>query len=62
MPDFDMGKYAGFILPAYAITAAVFVVLIAASLHHARRWRARAEALASQAKAPQARTSQAGGK
>jgi len=54
MPDFDMGKYAGFILPAYAITAAVFAILIAASLNHARRWRARAEALGSQARNPQA--------
>ena len=62
MPDFDLGKYAGFILPAYAITAAVFVVLIAASLHYARRWRARAEAQASQARTPQAKAPQGGRK
>ena len=49
MPDLDLGKYAAFIWPAYAITAAMFAVLIAASLNHARRWRARAEALAAQA-------------
>ena len=49
MPDLDLGKYAAFIWPAYAITAAVFAVLIVASLHHARRWRARAEALNAQA-------------
>jgi len=49
MPDLDLGKYAVFIWPAYAITAAVFAVLIVASLHHARRWRARAEALNAQA-------------
>jgi len=49
MPDFDLGKYAAFIWPAYAITAAVFAILIAASLNHARRWRARAEALSAKA-------------
>jgi heme exporter protein D len=49
MPDLDLGKYAGFIWPAYAITATVFAVMIGASLHHARRWRARAEALSAQA-------------
>jgi len=49
MPDLDLGKYAGFIWPAYAITAAVFAIMIAASLNHARRWRARVEALTAQA-------------
>jgi heme exporter protein D len=49
MPALDLGKYAGFIWPAYAITAAMFIVMIAASLNHARRWRARAEALSAQA-------------
>jgi len=49
MPDLDLGKYAGFIWPAYAITATVFAVMIGASLHHARRWRARAETLSAQA-------------
>jgi len=49
MPDFDLGKYAGFIWPAYAITATVFAVMIGASLHHARRWRARAETLSAPA-------------
>jgi len=36
-------KYAAYILPAYAITAAVFLVMVAGSLLHARRWRRRAE-------------------
>lgn len=45
MPDLDLGKYAAFIWPAYAITAAVFAILIAGSLNHARRWKARAEDL-----------------
>ena len=38
-----MGKYAAYIWPAYAITAAVFVIMVAASLAYARRWKARAE-------------------
>ena len=44
MLDFDAGKYAAFVWPAYAITALVFVVLIADSLIRARRWRRAAEA------------------
>jgi heme exporter protein D len=40
------GKYAAFIWPAYAITALTFAIMIGASLAHARRWKARAEALA----------------
>jgi heme exporter protein D len=39
------GKYAAFIWPAYGITALMFVILIATSLNHARRWRRRAEEL-----------------
>ena len=34
------GKYAAYILPAYAISAVVFAALIADSLARARRWRA----------------------
>jgi heme exporter protein D len=41
----DLGKYAGFILPAYGLTAAFFVWIIAASLISARRWRREAEHL-----------------
>jgi heme exporter protein CcmD len=37
------GKYAAYIVPAYAITILVFAVLIGGSLAHARRWKARAE-------------------
>jgi len=40
-----MGKYAAYIWPAYAITGAVFALLIVACLAHARRWKARAEEL-----------------
>jgi heme exporter protein CcmD len=43
MADLFSGKYAAYIVPAYAITALVFAVLIAGSLAHARRWKARAE-------------------
>ena len=46
MPHFETGKYAFFIWTAYAITAGVFVVMIVSTLAHARRWKARAEALA----------------
>jgi heme exporter protein D len=39
------GRYAAYILPAYAITVLVFAGLVVSSLVHARRWRKRAEAL-----------------
>jgi heme exporter protein D len=44
MLDFAAGKYALFVWPAYAITGAVFVLLILDSLARARRWRRAAEA------------------
>ncbi|MDB5449604.1 MAG: ccmD [Phenylobacterium sp.] len=46
MLDFDAGKYAAFVWPAYGITALVFVMMIVGALAHARRWRRRAEELA----------------
>jgi len=45
MLDLDVGKYGGFIWPAYAVTAFAFAVLIAGALNHARRWKKRAEEL-----------------
>ena len=45
MDLFGLGKYTGFILSAYGITAIVFAVMIASALNHARRWRERARAL-----------------
>jgi heme exporter protein D len=45
MLDFDAGKYAVFVWPAYAVTAATFVVLIAAGLARARHWRRAVERL-----------------
>jgi len=47
MLDLDVGKYAAFIWPAYAITALAFVVLIGGALNHSRRWKKRAEELSS---------------
>lgn len=46
MLNLETGKYGFFIWTAYGLTALVFVLLIASSLNHARRWRRRAEALA----------------
>jgi heme exporter protein D len=43
MADFFSGKYAAYIVPAYAITVLVFAVLIGGSLAHARRWKDKAE-------------------
>ena len=45
MPDFDFGKYAAYIWPAYGLTAAVFAGLVASTISHARKWRRRAEEL-----------------
>jgi heme exporter protein D len=39
MLDFNAGKYAAFVWPAYGLTVLVFTVLIADSLARARRWR-----------------------
>jgi heme exporter protein D len=43
MLDFDAGKYAAFVWPAYGLTAVVFAVLVADTLARARRWRAAVE-------------------
>jgi heme exporter protein D len=45
MIDFDAGKYALFVWPAYGVTALTFVVLIADSVLRARRWRRAVERL-----------------
>ena len=39
MLDFDAGKYAAYVWPAFAVTAGVFGWMIASSLMRARRWR-----------------------
>ena len=46
MLHLETGKYAFFVWTAYAITALVYVILIAGALSHARRWKQRAEELA----------------
>ena len=43
MLDFNAGKYAAFVWPAYGLTALVFAALIADTLARARRWRRAAE-------------------
>lgn len=45
MIHLDTGKYGFFIWTAYGITAAMWVLMVAGSLLHSRRWRKRAEAL-----------------
>ena len=52
MPDFDTGKYALFIWPAYGVTLIAFLGMIVGSLGFSRRWRRRAEELAEAAKPP----------
>lgn len=54
MLDFDASPYGAFVWPAFAITALVFAGMIAASLAHARRWRARTETLRQTAEAAEA--------
>jgi len=43
MLDLDAGKYGAYVWPAFAVTALVFAAMIATSLAHARRWKARAQ-------------------
>ncbi len=43
-----MGKYAGFVWPAYAISAVVLAALVVDSLARARSWRREAERLQDQ--------------
>ena len=44
MLDLDAGRYALFVWPAFGLTAAVFIGMIAEALASARRWRRQAEA------------------
>jgi heme exporter protein D len=41
--DFDMGKYAAYVWPAYAAVAVVFAWMVLDSLARARRWKRKAE-------------------
>jgi heme exporter protein D len=40
MLDFDMGKYAAYVWPAWGISAVVLAALAARALISARRWKA----------------------
>ena len=45
MLDFDAGKYALFVWPAFAVTAAVLGWMVADSLVRARKWKRALERL-----------------
>lgn len=47
MFDFDMGKYAAFVWPAWGISAMVLTALSARALIAAGRWKAELKALES---------------
>lgn len=42
-PNFDLGKYAAYIVPAYLISAAVIAGLVADTVLRARRWKREVE-------------------
>ena len=46
--DFDAGKYAVYVWPAFAVSAAAFAWMIAGSLLLARRWKRETERLQAQ--------------
>jgi heme exporter protein D len=50
MLHLDMGKYAAYVWPAYAVSAVVLLAMVWDSLARARRWRRAAEAEGSPAK------------
>jgi heme exporter protein D len=43
MPNFELGKYAVYIVPAYLISAVVIAALVADTLLRARRWKREVE-------------------
>ena len=45
MPNFELGKYAIYIVPAYAIVAVVIAAAVAETLLRARRWKRKVEQL-----------------
>lgn len=54
MLDFDASPYGAYVWPAFAITALVFIGMIAGALAHARHWRARTETLRKMAEGAEA--------
>jgi len=55
MTSLDYGKYAIFIWPAVAVTAAVLVWMVADSLLRARYWRKKVQALEAERAQPGAK-------
>ena len=49
--DFDAGKYAIYLWPAFAISALAFAWMLTSSLLTARRWRREAERLQAELEA-----------
>jgi heme exporter protein CcmD len=45
MPNFELGKYAIYIVPAYAIAIVVIAVAVAETLARTRRWKREVERL-----------------
>ena len=43
MPNFELGKYAVYIVPAYLISAAVIAALVADTLLRTARWKREVE-------------------
>jgi heme exporter protein CcmD len=43
MPNFELGKYAIYIVPAYAIAALVIAVMVAETLMRTARWKREVE-------------------
>ena len=43
MPNFELGKYAAYILPAYAITLVIVAAIVADTLARTARWKREAE-------------------
>jgi heme exporter protein D len=43
MPNFELGKYAIYIVPAYAITAVVIAAMVAETLARTARWKREVE-------------------
>ncbi len=45
MPNFELGKYVVYIVPAYIITLAIWGAIVTESLLRARRWKREVERL-----------------
>jgi heme exporter protein CcmD len=43
MPNFELGKYAVYIVPAYTVAAVVIAVMIAETLMRTARWKREVE-------------------